>query len=45
MIEETLLNKWIIFSGFRIKKLTAKSFVIVSTVYTKMIEFNEPVAN
>lgn len=36
IIPEEIISKWIVFNGFRIKKITEASFVLVSTVYSRM---------
>lgn len=36
-----LANKWVVFSGFRLKKLIDWKFVLVSSVYSKIASYNE----
>lgn len=37
---EELAGKWIVFSGFRLKKLVDWKFVLVSSVYSKMAPYD-----
>lgn len=36
-----LTNKWVVFSGFRLKRLIDWKFVLVSSVYSKIAAYNE----
>lgn len=38
-----LSNQWIIFSGFRLKKLADHKFVFVSSVYSKIAKYDGPI--
>lgn len=34
---DKILNKWVMFEGMRIKKMTEDKFVLASTVFTKIV--------
>lgn len=40
---QDLKGQWIVFSGFRLKKLADQKFVLVSSVYSKIGQYDEPV--
>ena len=40
---DELRAKWLVFSGFRLKKLVDWKFVLVSSVYSKIAPYNEAV--